>query len=175
MNYLVRKFGADGVSIIKAVKMIFLADVYALRHYGTMVSDDEYFALQNGPMPSEIDDILEQDNNLGEEELQYVKSFLQRDGKKTTWDVVRSIQEVDNECLCDLEKEVVDKIYEKYKNYSEQKLIDLTHTYEAWKKHHKKLVGGSKRERIDMRDVFKNDGDFSVPQDVLEGSKFMYG
>ena len=175
VNYLVRKFGGDGVSIIKAVKMIFLADVYALRHYGTMVSNDEYFALQNGPMPSEIDDILEQDNNLSEEELQYVKSFLQRDGKKTTWDVVRSIQEVDNECLCDLEKEVVDKIYEKYKNYSEQKLIDLTHTYEVWKKHHKKLASGSKRERIDMRDVFKNDGDFSVPQDVLEGSKFMYG
>ena len=37
VNYLVRKFGNDGVSIIKAIKMVFLADVYALRNYGTMI------------------------------------------------------------------------------------------------------------------------------------------
>ena len=174
-NYLVRKFGNDGVSIIKAIKMIFLADVYALRTYGTMVSNDEYYALKNGPIASEIDDILEQDNNLNEEELQYIKSFLERDGKKTTWDTITSIQEVDEECLCDLEKKVIDTIYEKYKDYSEQELIDLTHQYYVWKEHEQNLKNGSKREKIDMRGVFKNDGDLSVPQEVLEGSKFMYG
>ena len=176
VNYLVRKFGDDGVSIIKAVKLIFLADVYALRNYGTTVSNDEYFALQNGPMASEIDDILEQNNNLSEEKLRYIKSFLKREGKKTTWDNIASVQAVDEECLCDLEKEAIDTIYEKYKNYSEQELIDLTHTYDVWKEHEKKFNDGkSKREKIDLRRVFENDGDLSVPHDTLKSAKFLYG
>ena len=118
---------------------------------------------------------MEQNNNLSEEELNYIKNFLERDRKKTAWDVVRSVREVDEECLCDLEKRVLDTIYERYKDHSEQELINLTHQYHLWRKHEQKLKSGSKREKIDIHDVFENDGDLSVPQDVLEGSRFMYG
>ena len=173
VNYLVRKFGGDGVSIIKAVKMIFLADVYALRNYGTMVSNDEYFALKNGPMASAIDNILEQDNNLDIEELAYIKQFLIRDGAKTVWDIVRSAQEVDMDHLSELQKEAIDMIYEKYKNYSENELIKITHEYKVWKEHQQKLTGGSKREKIDLKNIFENDGDLKVSEDILNDAKIL--
>lgn len=174
VNYLVRKFDDSGVSIIKAVKMIFLADVYALRNYGTTVSCDEYFALKNGPMASMIDNILEQDNNLDVEELKYIKTFLARDGK-TVWDIVKSKKEVDEDYLSKLKKEAIDTVFEKYKNYSEEDLIELTHTYKVWQEHQKKLENGSKREEIDLKIIFENDGDLSVPDDVLKDAKVLYG
>ena len=175
VNYLVRKFGNDGVSIIKAVKMIFLADVYALRNYGVMASGDEYFALKNGPMASAIDNILEQDNNLDVDELTYIKKFLARDDGKTVWDVVKSVQKTDEDHLSELQKEAVDVVYEKYKKYSEDDLIALTHKYKVWKEHRQKLARGSKREKIDLKNVFENDGDLSVSEEILKDAKILYG
>ena len=40
-TYLINKFGKNGIEIIKVVKLVFLADVYALRNYSMLVSDDK--------------------------------------------------------------------------------------------------------------------------------------
>ena len=67
-TYLIHKDKEKKISIIKAVKLLFFADVYALRNYGSLVTGDVYYAMKKGPVPSEIDNIIEQNNTYIEDE-----------------------------------------------------------------------------------------------------------
>ena len=176
VTYLVRKFGSEGVPIIKVMKMIALADIYALRNYGTTLSKDEYFAMRNGPVATDIDTIVEQSNEyLGDvESLQYVEEFLRRD-KGNTWSNVYARKEADLNYLSEWDREVIDMMYDKYKDATPQQLIDITHKYKAWSKHKEELANGKKQVPIDICDFFENDGEFAVAPEVIEMSKECYG
>lgn len=52
--YLTGKFNEEGLSVIKAMELIFLADVYAIRNYADTITRDDYFAVKNGPVASTI-------------------------------------------------------------------------------------------------------------------------
>ena len=175
--YLVHKFGSDGVEIVKAVKLIALADIYALRHHGTTLSGDVYYAMKNGPVASTIDDIIEQsDEHLGDEEhLRYVKKYLAREGGDT-WSKVQVVQNVDDNYLSERDTEVIDRIFKEYGSRSAEDLVGITHDYSAWKKHEKTLEEGSeKRVLMDETDFFENDGELAAPDEAVALSREFYG
>ncbi|MDE0243232.1 MAG: Panacea domain-containing protein [Candidatus Kaiserbacteria bacterium] len=162
---------------MKAVKLIALADVYALRHYGSTLSSDTYYAMKNGPVASNIDNIIEQsDEYLGDlDRIQYVKEFLERE-PGNTWSRVRAGQEADSDYLSERDTEVLDMIFEKYYDCSPRHIIEKTHQYQAWKKHESALQeAGSGRVEMEEEDFFENDGDLAAPKEVLSLSREFYG
>ena len=177
VTYLVRKFGSDGVPLVKAVKLVALADIYALRYYGTTLSKDVYLAMKNGPVASEIDNIIEQsDKYLGDiEKLKYVQEFLRRDEGDTWSSKVRAVKDADGDYLSEWDTETIDMIYDTFKKCTPAQLIDMTHQYSAWKKHEKQLSESKRKVQIDERDFFENDGELSVSPDAIKLSKEFYG
>ena len=44
---------------MKALKLVYIADRYHLRKYGRLITNDTYFAMNYGPVPSGTKDIAE--------------------------------------------------------------------------------------------------------------------
>ena len=178
--YLVSKFGKQGVPVIKAVKLMFLSDVYAVRKYGDFMTEDTYYAMKNGPVGSEIDNILEQNNEfLGSvKKLNYVKKYLEIDNTKNSWSVVSAIDNKEEDAtdyLSEWDEEIIDYIFNKYGNKSPQELIETTHRYNMWKKGADRLTESKKRVKIQIEDILENDGDISVSGEDINLSRKVYG
>ena len=169
INYLIDKFGNEGVSVIKTMKLIFLAEVYSLRNYGTNLEKDTYWAMQNGPVPSEIKNITEGDcKYCGKEELKYIGEYIEA-GTKDPSSIIKSINKPDDDFLSELKTDAVDEIFRIYGKHSENELIAITHKFNAWKKFEKKLSNNFKRVRMNLDDLFQNDGVLIVDESVLGG------
>ena len=159
------KFGEKGVQIIKVIKLIFLIDVYTLRNYGRLLSNDRYYVFKKGPVASTIDNIMEHKEDFLEN-IKYVEHFLKNKSKKiTSYSKIFAIRKADEHHLLEIGKEITDKIFDLYGNKSHDELIELTHKFSAWKKHKTAL---KTVDRVDMNieDLFINDGD-----DILKVTK----
>ena len=176
VSYLADKFADSEISIIKAIKLLFLADVYALRKYGTTITEDNYFAMKNGPVASEMCNIIDQsDEWLGTpEKLKYIQEYLQREPGDTR-SKFSSVGKTDEGYLSKIDKEAIDYAVKEFGEKSEDDLIDITHKFKAWSKRGEKLSADKKREEMDMADIFENDGEIRVSPKVLAGSKVLYG
>ena len=51
LNWLARRNGGR-IGKLRAMKLVFFADRYHLRKHGRMVTEDEYWAMKYGPVPS---------------------------------------------------------------------------------------------------------------------------
>jgi len=61
LNYFAIKAGGT-INRMKAIKLVYLADRYHLRKYCRLITNDIYFAMDNGPVASGVKDIAEQSN-----------------------------------------------------------------------------------------------------------------
>ena len=179
VSYLTTKYRNDDkeLSILQAIKILFLADVYTVRNYGVSLTDDTYYAMKNGPVLSTIDNIIEQNNEwLLPEQLKYTKQFLTRNSERNnTRDTIEVDEKTDSDYLSELDKEAIDTVYEQFKDKSADELIDLTHTFHAWSKH-KDTINQNKREKMDLEDLLRdNDGALCVENKILERSRRVYG
>ena len=170
---MINKFGKNGIEIIKVVKLVFLADVYALRNYSMLVSDDKYVAMNNGPVGSEIYDILTKNIEwLEDEKIVYIQKFLKSDWKNT-FSRIFSKQNADENHLSIMGKEVLDKIFVEFGNKTPNELIDLSHEFHAWKKHNI-TNSDNLSAKIDMIDLFENDGCLKVSAEDIRCAKIAY-
>lgn len=148
INYILKKIGkADKLTIIK---LLYLADKCHLVRLGRTITEDEYYAMNYGPVGSLAKDILTNyDDNItfSESESEYIKSLINPVDKyyyeyKTG---------VINQTLSESDYESLDIILAKYSNLSSDELVKLTHNYPEWKQHESKLCNSkneTKRVRI---------------------------
>lgn len=169
VTYLVHKFGQEGVEVVKAVKLIALADIYALRHKGSTVTRDTYFAMKKGPVASSI---AEQSTYV--EDIQYLQEFLER-GDGSIWSKVRAKRVADDDYLSKNDITTLDFIFDRYKACSPEELIEKTHTYHAWKKHEKMLQSGHARVPMDLYDFLENDNELAASEEDVRLFRKFYG
>ncbi len=148
INYILKKIGkADKLTIIK---LLYLADKCHLVRLGRTITEDEYYAMNYGPVGSLAKDILTNyDDNItfSESESEYIKNLINPVDKyyyeyKTG---------VINQALSESDYESLDIILAKYSNLSSDELVKLTHNYPEWKQHESKLCNSkneTKRVRI---------------------------
>src|SRR5208337_2435304 len=137
------------VNKMKAIKLIFFADRYHIRKYGRPITNDEYMAMDYGPVNSGVKDIADMSGFLGERERDYASKFVQPSGQFE----VESIASVEEKVfsLTDLESlEFAWKTFGKYDGFA---LADITHAYPEWKRHEEELKHSS-RVRMDYTDFF---------------------
>ena len=179
VSYLVTRYNNDGrkPSVRRIMNMLFLADVYTMRNYGVCITDDTYFATENGPVPSEMDAIVEQNRErLSREQLEYTKTFLKRNSEKNdTSDTVEINRETDPGYLSELNTEAIDAVYAIFRDREADELIKITRAFHAWKRHEEALKKEGRVE-MDIEDLFDDtDGVLQVTEEILRGSKYIYG
>lgn len=116
---------------MKALKLIWLSDRLHLREYGRMISNDDYYALPNGPVPSASRDILQKSSFFKDDIAQdYAEQYIKIVNQYT----YASIQDIDYKVFSKSEIEILNKIYDNFGNKNQYDLSKLSHEFPEWKK-----------------------------------------
>jgi uncharacterized phage-associated protein len=132
LNFFVRK--ADGkLTKLKALKLVYFADRYHLRKFGRLLTNDEYFAMDYGPVPSGVKDLAEMNGMfLGKQEQEYAQKFIKAAKDKN---LLQSAADVDQNVLSASEREALDFAWDAFGRFAPITLSKLTHHYPEWKRH----------------------------------------
>ena len=119
--WLLKRHGA--LDHIKLLKLVFLADVEHLRKYGRPVVGGEYFAMEHGPVASELYDELKLARIIG---TAAVNDFT-----------LRGVEEPDEDQLSETDLEILRDVNERFGAWDRYRLSNYTHGFEAWKRNWK--------------------------------------
>lgn len=127
LNYFARQEGGR-INKMKALKLVYFADRYHIRKYGRLVTNDNYLAMQHGPVPSTSKDIAEATDYLDDEVKAYSVQFIEPLGNLS----LRSIRKLDKSVLSDSDMEALRFAWDNFGRYDQFALRDLTHDYPEW-------------------------------------------
>lgn len=147
LNHFALKEGGS-ISKMKALKLVYLADRYHLRKYGRLITNDIYFAMNYGPVPSSVKDIAEKSEFLGEMEKQYASRYL-----GITKYALKSVKSPESDVFSDSDIEALNFAWDKFGNLDQFKLAKLTHEYPEWSRH-KQALRLDSRVQMDLSDFF---------------------
>lgn len=148
INYFARKMSDGTISKLDMLKLVFLADRYHMRKFGTMITKDTYWAMDLGPVPSSTKKIAEHNFRGFEQIKDYSDNFLVTKDK----DHVSSKRPFDRAEFCNSEMEALDRALDVF--LQEDDIVKYTHRFPEWKKFQNSLRKGSKREKMDLLDFF---------------------
>jgi len=159
----------------KAAKLLFIADKYHLVRYGRPISGDYYKALQWGPIPQGILDMLSEleNGNLtsrAAEEASRVLAFQFISGHDHPCLVAK--KELDPRDLSESDVEALSHTADKYGQFTFDQLYRLTHDTPAYQKAWKNR-GGALTSTMDFVDFFEADQEAieGVLQEVVENDR----
>jgi len=163
----------DKLSIIK---LLFFADRYHLRKFGRLITDDTYYAMQKGPVPSAAKEIL----NCSESDEIY-DYFNQLICRKDEYKFFCQDFDPELDLLSESDKEALEFSIENFGHLAYYELVELTHKFPEWLRYKKAFdQSATKREPIIMNDFFEpaileNKDPFDIiPPKVVSFSKEIY-
>ena len=113
---------------LKLIKLLYLADKYHIIRYARTITNDEYWAMDYGPVGSTAKDILGFDAELLSKEFKYAQKMLKKvDQHNFTLGSHCTINELDK--LSETDIEALDFITDHFGSLSTKELIKLTHRY----------------------------------------------
>ena len=138
LNFFARKQGGR-INKMKTFKLVFLADRYHMRKYGRFITNDNYFAMEYGPVPSNTKEIAESNDFLDEEIKEYSSQYINPVNNLE----LDSTNEVDLEIFSESDIESLNFAWEKFGHLDQFELADLSHSYPEWSKYKSVIVRGS--------------------------------
>jgi uncharacterized phage-associated protein len=144
LNYFAIK-SRGRIGKLKALKLVFFADRHHLRKHGRPISNDEYWAMEFGPVASSVKDIAENSEFLGKSEREYASAFIEPSGHRV---VSRKVYDEAVFSTSDLES--LKFAWEQFGRYRDFELAKITHFYPEWKKH-KSVLESKSQSRVKMK------------------------
>lgn len=126
--FVLNKLGGEG-DFHKLFKILYFADQKHLLRYGSLITDDNYIAMNNGPVPSMTYDILKA--LRGDGLLETYKTQFEEYFKLQSRYKVKAITSPDLDELSEAEQECLLKAVSENKDLDFNKLTDKSHDF-AW-------------------------------------------
>lgn len=139
LNFLALKSGGR-INKMKAIKLIWLADRYHLRKYGRPITKDEYFAMDYGPVNSGVKELAEMSSFLSQDEIDYASKYIAPLGRYN----VESVEPVEGDVFSESDMEALTFVWEKFGQFDEFELRDISHKYPEWKRFEEALKDQSR-------------------------------
>ncbi len=161
-NYITEKLGGK-VDKIQLLKLIWLSDRLHVRIYGRLVTYNTYFAMQHGPVPSEMKDLFEHPTS-------YFNEYLQKKSLE-----LNSVKPTDKYYLSETDIKVMDSVISDFGEMDIWTLRDLTHEFPEWLRFEKQINKSKSSYRMVMADFFEPNQTkyriFDQDSEMLEFSK----
>ncbi len=152
LNYFAKQNGGH-INKMKALKLLFFADRFHLRKYGRLITNDEYFAMNYGPVPSGGKDLVEGSDFRPDVEKSYAGQYLNPVNRFE----FSSLKDVDGIVFSRTDLESLEFAWTKFGSFDEFALADLTHQYPEWTKHEATLKSEiSSREKMSFDDFLED-------------------
>lgn len=150
LNFFAKKEGYQ-INYMKAGKLVYLADKVHLRLYGRTITNDNYVAMKNGPVPSRTKDIISKSEWWGRDIVEYSNQYLTAPNGYN----ISSISDVDTNIFSKTDLKVMELIYYNFGKFTEFELSDYTHTFPEWIQHKQSLLSNPHTAfPIQMDDLF---------------------
>jgi uncharacterized phage-associated protein len=173
--YILNKIGpADK---LKLVKLIYLADKCHLIRYGRTITNDDYYAMEHGPVGTTVKDFLS-DNS----------AFQSSEENKFESKLIQKIDEYKFKCkqieykikwLSQSDIEILDFIIKEFGSLSSGRLIEYTHNYPEWKNNatlfKNRILRRKRIENFELLSILKNDKlampkeHIAISEEILSG------
>jgi uncharacterized phage-associated protein len=152
LNYFAQQSGGR-INKMKALKLLFFADRFHLRKYGRPITNDEYFAMNYGPVPSGGKDLVEGSDFRPDVEKIYAGQFIDPVNRYE----FSSMNEIDPLVFSQTDQEALTFSWNQFGKFDEFKLAELTHQYPEWKRHEAAISGGnSSRVKMAFTDYLED-------------------
>jgi len=110
-------------------KLLFYADFLMFKHTCFSISGARYRAINMGPVPNNFNSIFEYMANKGEIDVLIIPFT---DGKEGEQFKPNKDRKFNHEMFSDIEFEILERVTNKFKGVSTQKIIELSHEEKAW-------------------------------------------
>lgn len=149
LNFFAMKEGGL-INKMKALKLVYFADKYHLRKYGRLITNDNYLAMQYGPVPSTMRDIVEANDFLDEKAKEYSNNFVVPIERE-----IESRGAIDEHVFSESDLEALNFAWDKFGMYNQFQLADLSHYYPEWERWEEVLVSSGACWQMDILDFLK--------------------
>jgi uncharacterized phage-associated protein len=169
LRYLISQSTSNRINILLLMKLVWAADRYHARKYGSLITDYDYRALPKGPVSSTAYDIADKSDFLSYDQLEYSKRYVDRRDH-----FIFGVSPTDVDYLAETNQEALDFAWEKFGHMDKYAVVDITHKYPEWDKFKLYFEDGASSEEMDVIDFFKNppqDAYFKEDSELLELSK----
>lgn len=142
--YLLKKYNYR-LNYTKLIKLLYLSDRESLSQTGESITGDEFYSMDNGPVLSELYNLILDKGNAPAGDQQVWNRYFQRTG----YDLICCNRSVTDEELCEYEELILDNIDSKYHDKSYSYMIDEVHKKEVcpeWKNPHGTHIYISEKE-----------------------------
>jgi uncharacterized phage-associated protein len=137
LNFFACQNGGS-INKMRSLKLLFLAERYHLRKYGRPITNDEYFAMNYGPVPSGGKDLAESSDFRPDVEKDYAGQYIAPLDSRN----YRSVAAVDEPVFSQTDIEALRFAWDGFRCLDEFALAELSHAYPEWKKHEASLKSG---------------------------------
>jgi len=137
LNYLARQAGGR-INKMEALKLVYFADRYHLRKFGRPITNDEYFAMNFGPVASATKDLAEGSDFRPDVEKQYASQYLDAVSRFE----YSSLAPVEEKVFSQTDLESLAFTWREFGGSDQFQLAELTHAYPEWKRHEAALSSG---------------------------------
>ncbi|HEV3258505.1 MAG TPA: Panacea domain-containing protein [Gemmataceae bacterium] len=156
---LLRTTDRTRLEYLSLLKMLYLADRESLAETGTTITDDAVVAMENGPVLSEIYDLI----YLNHWDLALWTSFLHRD----EYDLeLTGDPGVDHLSAYEIRK--LEEIARRYERYSWRELVEETHRLPEWQWHRPDRSHGVRIRPIPFKDILKAVGREADAESIMQ-------
>jgi len=159
LYYILCKIGeADKV---KLIKLIYLADKYHLIRYGRTITNDNYYAMEYGPVGATLKDILSFDRYyLSKQEYEYLSKLIEKKGEHN---FQAKDADISFDMLSESDREALDFVIEHFGYMDSRALSEYTHQYLEWNQYTNLFKEGlTKRKRLEIYELLS-----TVKDDLL--------
>jgi uncharacterized phage-associated protein len=166
LNFFAMKCGGE-IDTLMAMKYVWLSDRLHLRIYGRSITNDTYYAMKLGPVPSGTYNIVKNDPFIEKGDIEYSSQYLApKDNKKQRF---ISTNMVDETVFSKSDLKVLNSVFEKFSNMTKWQLSDYSHLFDEWTRYKEQLEKNPKGRFEVIPDDFFNET--NLGDDVFNQSK----
>lgn len=160
--YLLKKLGPTDK--LKLVKLLYFADKFHLIKYARTITNDEYWAMDHGPVGSNTKDVLEYDTalSISEDEHKYATKFFKKRWNRFKANKLKEIPTFN--FLSETDIEALDFVIKYFGAMGTWEIRNFSHKYPEWYQY-KELFDNkeTRRERIQTKELIS-----IIPEDPFE-------
>jgi uncharacterized phage-associated protein len=155
---LLRRERGQCMSVLRILKLLYIADREALRETGRTITGDKIVAMKYGPVLSRLYDLVKGEDILAPQWDQY----MEKDGYQ-----VSLAQDPGNGSLTRYDIEKIEEVCARYREMSDWDIVDETHGFPEWIKNDP----GNSSKRIPLDDVLEAVGQANNRDAILKDAR----
>jgi len=156
--YLLRRESSREMNYMRLLKILYIADRESIRKTGRPITGDRVAAMKQGPVLSEILDLIKGVHLHSPVWAQ----FIQRDEYN-----VRLVGEPGQANLSRFEIETLERVAEEHRSHDEWQMVEFTHKFPEWQKNDP----GDLRKWVPFEDVLEAVGRLADLPEIEEDAK----